>query len=141
MSPQDDQSRPSSTFSQNPRERSEILSEQNELSELTPAMERNNGIIFFLSYILIYLAAPVTYIGIVQAALIDKLGANHMIASLPTSLVLLGGLGPLIFSWLIPYHRERSVIVWAYGINSSILALVFTTLIFPVSNRSSKDGT
>ena len=133
MSPQEDQSNPSSTSCQNPREGSEILPEQDELNELTPAMEHHNGIIFFLSYILIYLAAPVTYIGIVQAALIDKLGANHMIASLPASLVLLGGLGPLIFSWLIPYHRERSVIVWAYSINSSILAMVFATLIFPVS--------
>ncbi len=134
MSPQDDHSNLSPTSRQNPREGPEILPEQDELNEPTPAMEHHNGIIFFLSYILIYLAAPVTYIGIVQAALIDKLGANYMVASLPASLVLLGGLGPLIFSWLVPYHRERSVIVWAYGINSSILAVVFTTLIFPVSN-------
>ena len=38
-------------------------------SSPTTATDRSNGRIFLLSYLLIYLAAPVTYIGVVQAAL------------------------------------------------------------------------
>ena len=83
---------------------------------------------------LIYLAAPVTYIGIVQAALCDKLGASYAVASLPASLHLLGGLGPLICSWLIPYRLERATVVWSYGISTGVLAAVGTTLLLPLSN-------
>lgn len=110
------------------------LPEQQELGELTPAMERRNGILFFCSYVLIYLAAPVTYIGIVQAALCDKLGASYAVASLPASLHLLGGLGPLVCSWLIPYRLERATVVWSYGISTAVLAAVGTTLLLPLSN-------
>ena len=110
------------------------LPEQQELGELTPAMERRNGVLFFCSYVLIYLAAPVTYIGIVQAALCDKLGASYAVASLPASLHLLGGLGPLVCSWLIPYRLERATVVWSYGISTAVLAAVGTTLLLPFSN-------
>ena len=99
-------------------------------------MERRNGVLFFCSYVLIYLAAPVTYIGIVQAALCDKLGASYAVASLPASLHLLGGLGPLICSWLIPYRRERATVVWSYGISTAVLAAVGTTLLLPFSNAA-----
>ena len=112
------------------------LPEQQELGDLTPAMERRNGVLFFCSYVLIYLAAPVTYIGIVQAALCDKLGASYAVASLPASLHLLGGLGPLICSWLIPYRRERATVVWSYGISTAVLAAVGTTLLLPFSNAA-----
>ena len=97
-------------------------------------MERRNGVLFFCSYVLIYLAAPVTYIGIVQAALCDKLGASYTVASLPASFHLLGGLGPLICSWLIPYRRERATVVWSYGVSTAVLAAVGTTLLLPFSN-------
>ena len=112
----------------------DTLPEQRELGDLTPAMERRNGVLFFCSYVLIYLAAPVTYIGIVQAALCDKLGASYTVASLPASFHLLGGLGPLICSWLIPYRRERATVVWSYGVSTAVLAAVGTTLLLPFSN-------
>ena len=97
-------------------------------------MERRNGVIFFVSFVLIYLAAPVTYIGIVQAALCDKLGASYTIANLPASLNLLGNIAPLICAWLIPYRWERAVLVWSYGVSTTVLAAVGTILTFPFSN-------
>ena len=75
-----------------------------------------------------------TYIGIVQAALCDKLGASYTVASLPSSFFFLGGAGPLICSWLIPYHRERITVVWSYSMSAAVLAAVGTTLLLPFSN-------
>ena len=43
---------------------------------ITPAMDRHNGRIVILSAFLHYLAAPVIYVGIVQTALCDRLGAS-----------------------------------------------------------------
>ncbi len=103
-------------------------------------MERRNGVLFFCSYVLIYLAAPVTYIGIVQAALCDKLGASYAVASLPASLHLLGGLGPLVCSWLIPYRLERATVVWSYGISTAVLAAVGTTLPDEPESSASPSG-
>jgi hypothetical protein len=55
---------------------------------ITPEMDRINGLIFFVSYVLVYLAAPVIYVDVVQAALCDKLGASTAVANLPASAFL-----------------------------------------------------
>src|SRR5690242_20251528 len=54
-----------------------------ETGAVTAAMDRANGRIFLFSYLLVYFAAPVTYIGVVQAVLCDKLGTGAMVANLP----------------------------------------------------------
>jgi MFS family permease len=105
-----------------------------ELKGITPEMDRTNGSIFFISYLLIYFAAPVVYVGVVQAALCDKLGANATIANLPGSAYLFGNFAPLIFSAVVPHRLERAVVVWANIITAILLSMVCTTLLLPFEN-------
>lgn len=94
--------------------------------------ERRNAWVFTLCYALIYLAAPVLYVGAVQAALCDKLGASKTLASLPASTYMLGQFAPVIFSWLVPYRLERSMVVWANLVTAALSALVVFSLALPL---------
>ncbi len=98
---------------------------------ISEAMTRRNGAIFLISYMLIYLAAPAVYIGIVQAALIDQLGAGATMANLPFSAYKFGAFAPIVVSWFVPHRWEKQVIVWANVMTASVLTLVFLTLILP----------
>ena len=101
---------------------------------ITEEMTRHNARVFLISYLLIYFAAPAVYIGIVQAALIDKLGASATMANLPLAGYKLGALAPLLLSWLLPHRLERNVVVWANVVTTVLLSLVFLSLALPVSN-------
>jgi MFS family permease len=94
--------------------------------------DRSNGLVFTLSYACIYFAAPVLYIGVVQAALANKLGAGAATANLPASAYQFGQIAPLIFSWLIPHRLERNVVTWANLLIAALLACVFIILLLPV---------
>ena len=101
---------------------------------VTEEMTRHNGRVFLISYLLIYFAAPALYVGIVQAALIDKLGASATMANLPLAGHQLGALAPLILSWLLPHRMERSAVVWANVVTTIFLSLVFLSLALPASD-------
>ena len=103
----------------------------------TPAMDRRNGLVFLLTFLLLYLAAPVVYIGVVQAALCDKLGASAMVANLPFAAYQLGQISPLLATWLIPHRLERAVLVWTAGATALLQGLVVVVLVvpFPASVR------
>ncbi len=91
-------------------------------------MDRRNGLLFLLMYVFLFLAAPVSYIGVVQAALCDKLGSNATIANLPSATYLLGGFAPLLLSLVIPHRHERAVVVWANGLTAVFIGVVFVAL-------------
>ena len=55
-------------------------------------LDRRNGNLFSYSYLLIFLAAPVLYVGVVQAALCDRLGASATVANLLALSLLFGKL-------------------------------------------------
>lgn len=93
--------------------------------------DRHNGWVFTVCYILIFLAAPILYVGVVQATLLDKLGANKTVANLPAATYMLGQIAPLFFSWLVPHRLERQVVVWANAATGIVIALVFMTLVVP----------
>ena len=101
---------------------------------ITEEMTRRNARVFLISYLLIYFAAPAVYVGIVQAALIDKLGASATIANLPLVGYKLGALAPLFLSWLVPHRLERNVVVWANVVTATLLSLVFLSLALPASS-------
>lgn len=101
---------------------------------ITRETERRNALVFFVSYLFIFLAAPVFYVTVVQAALCDKLGASATVANLPTSANLIGNFAPIFLSWLIPCRLERSVVVWANALTSASLAIVCVVLIVPLEN-------
>jgi len=97
-------------------------------------MDRRNIFVFYQSYLLIYFAAPVVYVGVVQAALCDKLGASATVANLPAAAYLLGSIAPLLLSWLVPPRLERTVVVYANTITAALLAMVCVTLVLPSHN-------
>ncbi len=102
---------------------------------ITEEMTRRNARVYLISYLLIYFAAPAVYVGIVQAALIDKLGASATMANLPLAGYKLGALAPLILSWLAPHRLERSVVVWANVVTTTVMSLVFLSLVLPASDE------
>jgi hypothetical protein len=95
---------------------------------ISPAMDRRNGLLFLAMYAALFLAAPVTYIGVVQAVLCVKLGSNATVANLPSATYLLGGFAPLILSLIVPHRRERAVVIWANGITAVLIGAVFLAL-------------
>lgn len=98
----------------------------------SPEDERRNMWVFTICYAFIYLAAPVLYVGVIQAALCDKLGASKALASLPASTYMLGQVAPLFFSWLIPYRLERSMVVWSNLMTGALSGAVAVALVLPV---------
>ena len=82
-------------------------------TEITPELDRHNGLIFIACTGLLYFAAPVIFVGVVQAALADKLGTSAMVANLPLSTYLLGALAPPLLSWRLPYRLARATVVGA----------------------------
>jgi hypothetical protein len=96
---------------------------------ISPAMDRRNGLLFLLMYAALFLAAPVVYVGVVQAVLCVKLGSNATVANLPSATYLLGGFAPLILSLIVPHRRERAVVIWANGITAVLIGAVFLALV------------
>ena len=101
---------------------------------VTRDMDRHNSWVFAISHLLIYFASPVVYVGIVQAALCDKLGASAAVANLPNSAYFLGFFFPVILSWTLAYRFERTVVVAANLVTSSSLVLVALSLFLPVAD-------
>ena len=101
---------------------------------VTRDMDRHNSWVFAISHLLIYFASPVVYVGIVQAALCDKLGAGAAVANLPNSAYFLGFFFPVILSWTLAYRFERNVVVAANLVTSSSLVLVALSLFLPVAD-------
>ncbi len=60
---------------------------------------------FSINTALIYLAAPVLYVGIVQAALCKRLQAPDIVANLPASVYLWATPVPVLIAWYFPYVR------------------------------------
>jgi hypothetical protein len=102
---------------------------------ISSELDHRNGRVFLVNYLLIFFAAPVIYVGVIQAALCNKLGASATVASLPASVHLFGQIAPLFFSWLIPHRLEQRVVIWANAMTATLLACVMVTLLIPVSNE------
>jgi hypothetical protein len=103
---------------------------------IPPEIERRNARIFFFTWQLLYLIAPVYYVGVLQAALCDKLGAGPVISNLPTSLWLVGFVTPFFVSRIIPLRLESRVLIWTTTINGIAISFVCAALIFPVGNTT-----
>ncbi len=101
------------------------------VTAVTEADESRNGWVFTICYVFIYLAAPVLYVGVIQAALCDKLGVSRTLASLPASTYMLGQIAPLFFSWRIPYRLEQSMVIGANLATGTLSAAVFLSLSLP----------
>src|SRR5262245_17357758 len=66
---------------------------------LPARVQTRNVILFGLTVGAYYLAAPVLYVGIVQANLLNELGADDVVANLPSTLYLAMGPVALLAAW------------------------------------------
>lgn len=98
------------------------------LTMLTAADDHYNGWLYTICYVLIFLGAPVLYVGVVQASLLDRLGASATVANLPASTYMLGQVAPLVLSWLVPHRLERAMVVWANLATAGVIGVVFGVL-------------
>lgn len=99
-----------------------------------PALDRRNGNLFVLTQLLTYFSAPVLYVGVVQAAFLDKLGASATVANLPSSTYLLGAVVPLFCAWLFPARLEQRIVVTGYTVVAASLLLVCAAVFFEAPN-------
>jgi MFS family permease len=96
--------------------------------------QRRNLILFALCTGMQYLAAPVLYVGITQASLCNKLGADARTANLPGTLFFAMTAMPALIAWLSPggavLRRNLSL---CYGICALMLATIAVVLTLDVS--------
>lgn len=86
---------------------------------LAPRLQNRNGLIYAALVSLIYLAAPVLYVGFVQAALCKRLQTSDTIANLPSTVYLAMAWFPVLIAWLYPQVRllKRSLSL-GYGVTA-----------------------
>src|SRR5579859_1892513 len=99
------------------------------------AVERKNGNLFLWANLLIYLAAPVFYVGVVQAALCDKLGASATVANLPSVGFFCASFAPVVFACVVPHRWERGMLVLSGALSAFMVGFVAVALCLPLSNQ------
>lgn len=98
--------------------------------------QRWNLILFAVCTGTQYLAAPVLYVGITQASLCDRLGADTRTSNLPGTLFFAMTAMPALIAWLSPRvsSLKRNLSLF-YGTSALMLATLAVTLALPVSNQ------
>jgi len=77
------------------------MNDRIELSVPKSAQIRN-GLVFMISISLIYLIAPVTYVGVLHATILESLNASNTLANLPEAVYLWVTPLPLLIAWFWP---------------------------------------
>ncbi|MDB5390390.1 MAG: hypothetical protein JWM11_6036 [Planctomycetaceae bacterium] len=103
---------------------------------LTWPQQRWNLILFALCTGTQYLAAPVLYVGITQASLCDRLGADARTSNLPGTLFFAMTAMPALIAWLSPRVSSlKRNLCLCYGTSALMLATLAVTLASPASNQ------
>ena len=102
---------------------------------LEDRLQRRNVFLYVCKWSLIYLAAPVLYVGFVQAGLCKRLEASDFVANLPSSAYLLLAAFPMIMAWAVPQVRYlRLVMMIGYVITAMMGAITAAVLWLPAPN-------
>jgi hypothetical protein len=97
---------------------------------LSSQEQTRNLILYGINVTLVYLAAPALYVGIVQAALCDKLGASKTVANLPATMYFWMTPLPVLVAWyFFSVRLLKRVLVWTYLIIAGIDAVVVASLL------------
>jgi len=103
---------------------------------LTWPQQRRNLILFACCTGMQYLSAPVLYVGITQASLCDRLGADARTSNLPGTFFFAMTAMPALIAWLSPrVSTLKRNISLCYGISALMMAAIAATLMMPVSNQ------
>ncbi len=97
---------------------------------LTDREQTRNIIIYAVNWALIYLASPVTYVGVVQATLVDRLGFGNSEANLPASAYLWSMPLAVVVIWRFPRVRAlKAILITALASAAAMGGLVALALI------------
>ncbi len=97
--------------------------------------QRRNLVLFASCTGMQYLAAPVLYVGITQAALCDRLEADARTSNLPATLFFAMTAVPAIIAWLSPQVAAlKRNLMLCYAISGIMLATLAVTLLLPLPN-------
>lgn len=103
---------------------------------VTRCMERRNFWVFSASFALTYFGAPIFFVGVVQAALCNRLGASAALANLPAAGYDIGYVAPFLVACLIPTRLEKATLVIACYFETICTAVCCLALIVSVSNAT-----
>ena len=96
-------------------------------------LQRRNVLLYSTKWCLIYLAAPILYIGFVQVGLCKRLGASDFVANLPSSAYLMLAAFPMMLAWAVPQVCWlKRVMVVGYVITGLMGAVTAAVLWLPV---------
>jgi hypothetical protein len=100
---------------------------------LEDRLQRRNIAIYVARFSLVYLAAPILYVGFVQGGLCKRLGASDLVANLPSAAFLfLTGFFPIIMAWAFPQVRYvRRVMMLGYLIAAVAGGVAAAALLLP----------
>lgn len=99
--------------------------------------QRRNLILFAACTGLQYFAAPILYVGITQASLCDRLGADARTANLPATLYFAMTASPALIAWISPrIAMLKRNLVLCYLIEAVAMAAVAITLAWDVSKHT-----
>lgn len=100
-----------------------------------PQHQNRNALIYACLVSLIYLAAPVLYIGM-QAGLCKRLNASDTMANLPNTVFVGMAWFPVIIAWLFPQARLLKITMrFAFGVMSLSGAVIAILMIYQPSNK------
>lgn len=92
---------------------------------LTTSQQTRNLVLFGINTSLIYLAAPVLYIGATQASLCTRLEAGELVSNLPSTAYFAATVLPVIVAWYMPYVRAlKPILVACFGVTGLTLLSV-----------------
>jgi MFS family permease len=97
--------------------------------------QTRNLVLYASNISLIYLSAPVLYVGIVQAALCERLGASDTISNLPSTAYLGLAAFPVLVAWFLPQVRLlKRVLTASFAVIAAMGAGVAVMLVLPLPN-------
>jgi MFS family permease len=104
-----------------------------DLCPLDPRDQTRNLALFATCTGLIYLCAPILYVGVTQASLCNRLGASDANSNLPATAFFAMTGSPVIVAWLSPFVSTlRRNLVLCFATTATILGAVAAALLSPL---------
>ncbi len=98
-------------------------------------LDRRNSVLFFWTIFFSYIAGPVLFVGVTQAALCDRLGASATVSNLPAASFFLGAVGPIFLASIVPHRWDRRLAVVSAALMAVFMGAVAVVLVIPLSNH------
>jgi len=99
---------------------------------LSSAQQKRNILLYASINALIYLGAPVLYVGMTQASLLDWLGHSKWVSNLPGSVAMWCTPSAVLVVWLLPFVRHlKPVVTVGFFISACMAGVVVVALVLP----------